>query len=165
MTRIFEETNGEEIMSTPEKQVREKRWWTIRPKIMIYVGIAIFVAVLLSTADPHYSLRLKGTHLQLRFARDNIKDFKEITGRNPHSLSEVDQYVKGDPNSFPSLIKFAEFISDAHGNQHQYNTLNGQGGFFYNSETGEVKINLTKPVKHYLWLYFGKERNEIPSEW
>ena len=45
------------------------------------------------------------------------------------------------------------------------NELNGKGGLYYNKETGEVRVNVTKPLKHYFIFYFGEERNDVAAEW
>ena len=64
----------------------------------------------------------------------------------------------------PDLHK--ECITSASGNSMEYIELNGHGGFYYNFNTGEVKLNVIKPLKEYLWLYFlAKNGNEIPSDW
>ena len=38
-------------------------------------------------------------------------------------------------------------------------------GFYYNPNTGEVKVNLLNPLKYYLKYYFRRDRNDIPAEW
>ncbi len=50
-------------------------------------------------------------------------------------------------------------------NSKEYDVLNGEGGWYYNKETGEVKLNITKPVKDYVQAYVGEIGNEIPSDW
>jgi len=43
--------------------------------------------------------------------------------------------------------------------------LNGKGGFYYDPNTGELRLNLTEPVKHYVPGYKGRYADEIPSSW
>ena len=46
-----------------------------------------------------------------------------------------------------------------------YCELNGSGGWFYDQETGTVKVNLTQPVKTYIDAYVGLLGQEVPSDW
>jgi len=103
--------------------------------------------------------------------KKNIKWFNAQTGKYPGSLQDIVVYAnekKNDTaNHFHIIRKLpcAEYITDIAGNSKEYPEINGKGGWYYNKDTGQLKVNLIKPVKHYLWLYFGPERNEIPSDW
>ena len=44
-------------------------------------------------------------------------------------------------------------------------SLDGNGGWYYDSKTGEVRVNLIAPLKEYFLFYFEKDKNEIPAEW
>lgn len=86
-------------------------------------------------------------------------------GRYPLSLYEINQYAKNNQKAGFRIKPFREHLSHSKGNANDYHVLNGKQGWYYDPNTGEVKVNLTKPVKHYMWFYFGKERNEIPANW
>jgi len=106
---------------------------------------------------------------RLSLGRDAIKDFNVNMGRYPNSLVELEKYIQKKPEFSENFKlcndKFIENISDKNGNSKEYNTLNGLGGFYYNSKTGELKVNLIKPIKKYYRFYFRTHRNEIPAEW
>lgn len=123
-----------------------------------------------------YSLssRVVNAKHALYIARKRIKWYKTQTGNYPLHLSTIQEYAKGNSlsNRDPNTIRLfqhdlqKERITSFSGNSVEYNELNGQGGFFYNSDTGEVKLNITKPLKECFWFYFLiKDCEEIPSEW
>ena len=101
--------------------------------------------------------RVIGTKVALQLCREVIQEFNEKTDANPATLKIATEFSRQG--------QICEYITDAKGNDAQYEELNGKGGWYYDSDTGEVRVNVTAPVKKYLKLYFGKERNEIPSEW
>ena len=103
------------------------------------------------------------TKNHLSIIRINIKTFMDITGKYPESLSEIRDCGKNDPH-LPT-IAFKEYISNKTGVSSEHETLNGKGGWFYDKNTGQLRVNVTKPVKEYLKIYFGKERNQVPSNW
>jgi len=144
----------------------KKKWWKLRTKVTVIVFTLIGIGTLLWFEEvQYYSKKLLWTEFSLHLARANIRKFHQITGRNPHSLGEINQYAQEHTDSGLRKIAFGEYLTNTDGNKEEYTSLNGQGGLFYNERTGEVKVNLTKPVKHYLRLYFGKYRNEIPADW
>lgn len=143
-----------------------RKWWNVRSTIIILALLVIGVGiVLLQEEVPYYSKKYHWTKYSLRLARMDINRFKQVTGRYPNSLNEISEYAKehGDLGFYGK--RYGEFLTDTEGNQIESQILNGQGGLFYNKENGEVKVNITKPVKNYLHLYFGTERNEVPSDW
>jgi len=142
------------------------KWWKSKYRVITVVFILIGIGVFLWLEEvPYYSKKLYWTEFSLRLARMNVNKFKQITGRNPNSLCEINQYAQKYPDSSLRKIALGEYMTNTDGNKEEYASLNGQGGMFYNTETGKVKVNLTKPVKHYLRFYFGKKRNEVPADW
>ncbi len=142
------------------------KWWKMRFKIVICVFLLICIAFFLWIEEVrYYPKKIFSTEFSLQLARKDVERFKEINNRLPMSLSEINTYAIENPNSHLREIPFGEYITDIDGNREEYGELNGKGGLFYNPNTGEVKVNLTKSVGHYLRLYFGKQRNEIPAEW
>jgi len=131
--------------------------------IFLVVLILLFPAIL--NGINNYSYRIRCTDFELRRARINIDEFKRTMGRNPYSLLEISKLATSDPNLPFDKRQFKELILDIDGNISEYDELNGKGGFCYISETGQVKVNLTKPVGYYFRFYIGAHRNEIPSDW
>ena len=110
----------------------------------------------------------------LYVARKSIEWYKTQTGNYPLHLSKIQEYAEGNSlsNRDPNTVRLfkhdshKECITSFSGNSVEYNELNGQGGFFYDSNTVEVKLNITKPLKEYFWLFFfAKNYNEIPADW
>jgi hypothetical protein len=123
----------------------------------------VFVVVRIANSDP-YALRKKQTFGDLFRLRHNIEMFKESKGQYPLSLSDI----QTNAGKIPAIIhpeNTKEFISSEEGNGKEYHDLNGHGGWYYNCSSGDVRINLTKPLKSYFRFYFKGDRNEIPSEW
>ena len=98
-------------------------------------------------------------------ARSDLKEYYDQKGSYPNTLEELAQFGKNNPNSGvkPKLPK--EYISQKMGCPFEYNSLNGKGGWYYDNATGDIRVNVTVPVKNYFKLYFGEERNQIPAEW
>jgi hypothetical protein len=80
-------------------------------------------------------------------------------------LAEISNYDSEHEEIKFDKIPFDEYISNENGETKESATLDNKGGWYYNKDTGEVKLNLTKPLKSYLPFYFGPYRNEVPSEW
>jgi len=137
------------------------------------IGLLLAVIVLLIFNDvTFYNKQILWTHKELMRARLNLLWFKEQTDKLPNSLVEIKQYAAKNSNSmghtgydFLRTKLCREFLSDANGCTKEYNVLNGEGGWYYNKNTGEVKVNLNRPLKHYLKFYLGRERNSAPSSW
>ncbi len=143
------------------------KWYTIRLPVVIFIMVLVLVVVLLAADDfSMYQKRILWTGSELRRARSSVKWFKEETNRIPGSLKEINQYAKENSDSeFRRSLRFREYFSTSKGNSDEVDKLNGDGGWYYNKTTEEVRINITKPVRHYLKFYFGEERNQIPADW
>ncbi len=104
---------------------------------------------------------MRGTRARLYAMRQSIAAFSEITGRYPHSLQEFwDLYGSASPD-----VVRVGFKVEKRENVAEYRQLNGEGGFYYDPNTGELKLNLTEPVKNYVPGYKGRYADEIPSSW
>jgi len=146
-------------------------------KSFIFVLLILLVIIAFFLDSMRYfslSGRVVNAKHALYVARKSIKWYKTQTGNYPLHLSTIQEYAKANnlSNRDPNTIRLfqhdlhQERITSFSGNSMEYNELNGQGGFFYNSNTGEVKLNITKPLKEYFWFYFlARNREEIPSEW
>ena len=84
-------------------------------------------------------------------------------GRFPESLDELNEYRKKYPEK-TSRWPFAERISPSSGMQ-GHAKLDGSGGFFYDPQSGDIKVNLTKPLHEYWKRCSGKRKDEIPADW
>jgi hypothetical protein len=78
---------------------------------------------------------------------------------------EARNYVKSRYGKIPIENIFINFDGDKQSSIPEFDKLNDKGGYYYDKNTGVLKINYTKPVKDYLKFYFGQYSNEIPSEW
>ena len=47
----------------------------------------------------------------------------------------------------------------------EYRKLNDEGGYYYDPNTGEVRFNMTRPIKEYLPHYRGKHKDQVLSTW
>ena len=112
-----------------------------------------------------YRRRLGYTRSNMRLSRERIRLFNERNGRFPDSLHEA--YEDSARNhrerrEWPGPSNESIFWKP---NGTESSVLDGTGGLYYNPKTGELKINLTKPLKSYWWFYFGERRNQIPADW
>ncbi len=134
----------------------------------IVVGLIVSITLFLWLQFSSFfnaSEMVRNQRVTLARNRILIGMFKEAEGRYPNSLDELTEYIAQNPDFVPRVIRFAEHISDPNGNSKEFNVLNGEGGWYYDKNTGELRFNLTKPVKHYLRFYLGIYRNEIPADW
>ena len=96
--------------------------------------------------------------------RDRINDYYKINGYYPDSINELILFFKMDYNF--NIMYLDILSSEKQTIVAEYRELNDSGGYFYDPNTGEVKLNLSRPVKEYLPFYYvGRLRNSIPSNW
>jgi hypothetical protein len=87
----------------------------------------------------------------------------DLYGRYPQSLDEIWRDFRSD--EYRSKKYNIAFKLQSENSVPKHRELNGQGGYYYKPDTGEIKLNLTKPVKEYFFWYGGKYADEIPSSW
>jgi hypothetical protein len=109
--------------------------------------------------------RLGWTMAMLGKTRNDLKKYYDQKSSYPETLTELTQFGKNNPNSGIKSKLPKEYISQKKGCTLEHDSLNGKGGWFYDNATGDIRVNVTVPVKNYFKLYFGEERNQIPSEW
>ncbi len=151
-----------------ENNAKIKRFRVSSNMIIVLLLSLVGILLLLQFEDiTSYDEAVRTTKWNLERARSGVKWFEETTNKLPSCLCEINAYARSNKNESNILmtIRFLENLSSSGGVDSEYDTLNGQGGWFYDPNTGEVRVNLTKPLKSYLKFYFGEERNEIPSEW
>ncbi len=131
--------------------IRKKKY-ILYPVLCIVILCFPFFLFYFTYSFPHD--RIRESQLYLVSFRSRIDKFRETEGKYPDSLREL------------MSVPYKEYISSLFiGNRNESKVLNGRGGWYYDPNPGGVRINLTKPVKHYLRFYLGKERNEIPADW
>lgn len=139
----------------------------LRKVLFFLMGIFLFFGIFISlryyNSDP-YGKRKEGTWLSRASLQSSILKYKELMGRYPESLKEIKAYTQGN-DAFHLRSETKEYISVEEGSDEEHSVLNGEGGWYYNKETGEVKVNLTKPLKYYFEHYYMLDREAIPSEW
>jgi hypothetical protein len=130
--------------------------------VALFVGVFALYRVL--AADP-YAKRIEWTIIALEAGRYGIGVFNESEGRYPDSLSELETYAERQPEKNLRQGRLQEYISSELGSEAESATLNGKGGWFYDNTTGELRVNLTKPLRTYFKYYYHRGRNDIPSDW
>lgn len=142
---------------------------TKRANYVVFIAVLCFMCIVVVLNNlwqkQAYPRRLMHTNVTLLLAKDNIRRFKDMEGRYPFSLGEINQYAQIHPATSFCRQPFGEDISKKYGNMDEHTSLNGLGGLYYNAETGEVRVNLTKSVGDYMPFYLGSKRNEIPADW
>ncbi|MBU4478869.1 MAG: hypothetical protein KKH34_07285 [Candidatus Omnitrophica bacterium] len=130
-------------------------------RIILMVLISLIILILFSNAVWDSGRYIVWTKYSLRSNRFKIEKFKEIKNKYPYSLTELKAKINDELDG--KIYK--EYISSKKGQLAEAERLDGEGGWYYNPATGELKINLLEPVKKYYPFYFGECRNEIPSNW
>ena len=130
---------------------------------VLLIGILMLTGlVLLININNSYRLKLRIQKINLALSRTNIRLFAEQNGKFPDSLHELNEYKKQFPVTPKEFI--AEFIAGK-SDPSEHSVLDGKGGLYYNSKTGELKLNLLRPLKSYWRFYLGEKRNEVPADW
>jgi len=142
----------------------------IAPRLPVFIIVTFLVLVtglslIINKNHSFYLYKVRTTKANLLFSRRSIRLFVEQNGRFPNSLVELNEYGKKFPDKIQWYFTSSESISKSSPNYSEHSILDGTGGLYYNPETGELKINLTKPLKYYCRFYFGEKRKETPSNW
>jgi hypothetical protein len=144
-----------------------KRCVLLLKYLLVAVVILCFGVWLLQVfmGDP-YGKEVQWTKVSLIILRENIAKFKQAEGRIPESLAELQTHIAKDTGSQYTNRDNREHISIKEGLADEHSKLDGKGGWFYDNKTGEVRVNLTDPLKLYFPHYYviGK-RNQVPAEW
>lgn len=138
---------------------------TSKTLIIVLCIVIIFLSAGFIRINASYQSRIRSTEINLLFIRRSVRLFHEQTGNYPGSLSELNEYGKKYTKEINWYLTPGEYISKSSKQGTENKDLNGAGGLYYNPETGELKVNLTKPLKSYWKLYIGKRRNEVPADW
>lgn len=105
--------------------------------------------------------RVRGIRVVLSMTRRGINAFYGLKGRYPESINEFRQWSRG--GAWDKMI--VDLTSDKQSKIPEYHELNDKGGYYYDPNTGEIRLNLTRPVREYLKFYSGSNKDQIPSSW
>ena len=127
--------------------------------------IALLLVLLVAAVQIWYGSkcenRIRGTKAILSVTRKGIKLFYEKNGRYPDSIDEYQQWGRDGVRKKMIL----DLTSEKQSEVPEYRQLNDKGGYYYDPNTGEVRLNLTRPVKEYLKWYSGRYKGQVPSSW
>lgn len=158
--------------------------WSQKNKVKLWSGIIGAIASLaiciifyfwFCELQPVYP-RAMGLYLttttRVNLGRKYIDKYHELYGKYPGSLKILEEFIREKCMNEDLDLKriyfepgFIEYYSNPKGNTNEYKMLNGQGGWYYNRTTGELRVNLTKPVKAYIKFYNGGHKEEVPADW
>jgi hypothetical protein len=129
-------------------------------------AILLFVVIILVylSYQARYRQRLLENQGYLWIIRREIQFFFEQNGRYPNSLDEFRSYAL-QHNSHIWDKMYIDLTSDKQSDVPEYRELNDKGGYYYDPNTGDIKLNLTRPVKEYLPHYHGRFKDKTPSSW
>ena len=133
--------------------------------LFVFVGILILLYFWTTYTFPKVKA-INLSRVRLNMIRGMITSYSEDNNKYPNSLIELKKFwIEKKSNGNEIDVWFFEIFTHSEGIFTESAMLDGQGGLYYKKETGEVRWNVTKPVKYYWKFYFGKGRNEIPSDW
>jgi len=148
----------------PERESRTRRVTLLIVLVCLLATILLYLCLRL-TSDVYWMGAVRHTKTCIGVSRVHIGNFARQVGRFPISLSELNSYIEGLPADGVLRLRPAEFITNRQGNVSEHRKLDNQGGLYYCPTTGEIKVNLTEPVKHYRRTYIGGCRDEVPADW
>ncbi len=153
-----------EVRKTSIETLKSK---TINIKFCVFFVLFLFILLFVTGViyDSSVNQRVRQNKSSLILLRSFIQQFREEKNRFPKSLEEVRNYASSEKNNTSLRQLYIDFNREKQTSITEHNVLNGEGGYYYSKETGEVKVNLTKPIKYYIKLYLGSGRSKIPSEW
>jgi hypothetical protein len=115
-------------------------------------------------ADPHIKEK-RASLMSLADLREKITYYHKAVGQFPSSLAQMEAYFVDHPGAGRGWRPSKEHISMWDGNGRESAVLDGRGGWYYNGETGEVRINLNKCLKGYFKHYYRLDRYDRPCDW
>ena len=130
------------------------------------IFVFLLIVLILMWNQRKYYDQIVAIRAYLNDIRERIDYFYNMNERYPKSLSELRQVVTEE---HPYYLSLEELLIDLKSKPQkdvpEYRELNNKGGYYYDPNTGEIRLNLTRPVKEYLPFCYIKFRNQIPSEW
>lgn len=137
------------------------------PYAYLIAGALVFVLVVAIGQVWYQSKcknRLRATRVYLGATRESIQAFYEYKGRYPDSLDEFRRCAQaGGSGVWEKML--VDLTSDRQSDVPEYRELNDKGGYYYDPNSGEIRLNLTRPVSEYFKWYRGPLKDEVPSSW
>ena len=131
---------------------------------IVLLAVVLVVLVLYLSYQRPYEDRIRANQGYLSILRTDIQFFVEQNCRYPHSLDEFRLWSQAHGGRIWDKM-YVDLNSEKQTDVPDYRELNDKGGYYYDPNTGEIRLNLTRPVKEYLPGYRGRFRNDIPSSW
>jgi hypothetical protein len=108
--------------------------------------------------------RIGGIIVSLKTMRRCIAFLDEEHGGYPGSFTELRRSL-GRSGSGNWDRMYVDLTADRQEVVPEYRELNDKGGYYYDPNSGELRLNLTRPVREYLRWYKGAYADQIPSHW
>jgi len=125
--------------------------------VFILVAFAVYVSY-----QTQHEKRIEATIVYLKALRTSIQVFYNYNGLYPDSLDEFRQWQHAG-DIWQKM--YVDLTSEKQSDIPEYRELNDKGGYYYDPNSGEIRLNLTRPVKEYLKWYVGRFKDEVPSSW
>ncbi len=139
-----------------------------RPYAFVIIGALVLMLVVFAVKVEYNNRcenRIKVTKVHLGVTRKSIQAFLEHNGRYPDSLDEFRRYVRNKRGYLRAPDMYVDLNSEKQSDVPEYRQLNDKGGYYYDPNTGEVRLNLTRPIKDYFKWYRGRFKDQVPSSW
>lgn len=108
--------------------------------------------------------RIGAIRVSLKTMRRYVQFLREERGCYPDSFAQLRQSL-GRSGSANWDRMYVDLTSNRQERVPEYRALNGKGGYYYDPNSGEIRLNLTMPVRQYLYWYRGSYADQIPSQW
>ena len=131
-------------------------------KSFYVVVIVVVPLVLVVVKNLYHERTIQMQKVNLRLIRRSIGLYAEQNCKFPDSLDELNEYGSKFRDEIAWYCHPEEAITR---NSTEHSVLDGTGGLYYDPNNGDLKLNLTKPLKSYWIFYFGKKRNDVPADW
>ena len=136
----------------------KRRVLTIALAGLLLLTLALYIE--LAYGWSAYPKRIYATQANLMQLSQDVRLFNEKVGRWPSSLSELRDY-EGLPEKGRA---YREYISTEDGVSTESTRLDGSGGWYYDRTSGQVRVNLNRPVQNYLRFTILR-RGQRPCDW
>jgi len=108
--------------------------------------------------------RIDAIKINLKTLRRYVSFLYEKHGIYPDSFAQLrGSLIQSGSGNWDRL--YVDLASDRQAEVPEYRELNNKGGYYYDPNRGEIRLNLTRPVREYLRWYGGSYADQIPSHW
>jgi hypothetical protein len=130
-------------------------------KSFYIVVIVVVPLVLVWIQNQHYQSRIRQQDVNLFLSRRSIDLYAEQNDEFPGSLDELNEYGNRVRSEIAWYCHPKDLITRS---STECSVLDGTGGLYYDPNSGDLKLNLTKPLEFYWIFYFGKKKNDVPAD-